>query len=806
MPRAKVGEWPERPSTAEGHRLLDDHPTAAPRVEDLFQQHRVTAELISVIDSFVSDMADRPRPSGSLFLALHGRHGQGKSNVVACVEEQIDASMVVGKGKSVPVRVKHFNCSHYQPDDLLFNFDQFIEQHQWLRLVAFSAVVGIVIFVTGNTLAQLPGLEFLDQKQAALAVGAFLVFALASMRHVVRDCWRMLRIGRPLIEVLSTLVDRLVVRADVLIVDDLDRASPEQQAAFLKSLNRHRRDFTGVVLIVFDDGPLLDLLHTRANAAEFMSKVFDASYRLAPMNARDAGRLAAALTLSLRANNESSVAAIRLAGPTLCGDLARVFVLHGNSSARFAKKLVNNVFVAAQLGGFQTEADISALIRLHGLFEYLPALETELDLVAQSLLDGSEDAILAYIDERFEGLSSVVFRKQLTRFLHQTRHMQPANFGWMRQLRIWRGAAARTEPGNTTNWPELWTTYWAMNDAYLATLSSGEQRLRAYSTLGRFPCIPVGALELQADAPQTREDAELLPQSVDREIWQSLVDRHHFFDDEGLSLESDREIEALIDRHRARPAGVLSFSRTGQNAFSNARTAFRHSLFTEDSLFGDRLSRELQVLAGNAGVGRISLLPDLSPRILDAGPHVLDDAWPDFAHGANPGELTSAVEWHFEALGQILPDFPREAEVLPNAHRLWFKRAIEHGHHEESMRAIGLLMQRSRGETLMNWPSGTLRVLWEQFPGLGLEGYLARQASPPWNNMVALWAISLHGDLGREIVPLVANERLIEGILPEGPVGAPSPWFDDLSLLSPQWPVLGDLLSRWEKEWGLLND
>ncbi|MEM7424461.1 MAG: P-loop NTPase fold protein [Pseudomonadota bacterium] len=809
MSRAGRGEWPERRPAPPDRFLLDDASTSEPHLPELFEQNRIAGELLRTVDSFLHrKAASRNQGPKNLFLALHGRFGQGKSGVIEQLRRDIDLKIISGRKKLVPARILNFNCANYAPEDLLYNFDHFIEGARLRLLLIIATSLAVAVFFLTQNLSLISGLEFLAQQQLLLSVLSFLALSFGSLRHVVRDVWRSLRLGNPLSQVLYTAADRIIMRPDMLIIDDLDRASTEQQEAVLKSLNRHRLDFEGVVLVVFDDSPILEAAQTQQQIQEFLTKVFDASFRLAPMNARDAGEMGSSFAMELAQRNPDCRVAQTFTHPSICGDLARVFMLHGNASARFAKKLVNNVYCSACVGNFRSPTDLSALIRLHGIFEYVPVMETQLDFIADALIDKSEPELVAYVEERFGAALGRLQKSRLINFLQHTRHMQPTSLAWMRLLRIWRNPVSLVEskPPPST-WHTRWTRNWAMNDAFLATLNDGPERLRCYQTLARFPGVPHGTQELKPPAGTIEEQFQRPPGVQDARWWQGMIDRVHVFDGEVLKLQSPSEIDHVIARHREHPVGLLAYSRSGELTFGNVRSAFRHSLHSPDTFFADRIRHELIVHIASTGELHHAPEIELPERIREIRPSVLDEAWPDFAHSSEPGTFSPEVERHFCALSDLLPDFSREAKILPDAHKLWISRALSHHLHSDVYKALETVLQSSLNGKHPHWPKGLIQTFWSHFAGQGFEGYLAKIAIAARSDLIALWSISLHQDIETQVLPELEKCGLSEQVLPDAvDVELPTPpWYDDLWELAEVWPVLEAELVAWDARWKPTN-
>lgn len=809
-PKCRVARpiWAENKVPAPARRLLDDDPNTPPEIKSLFEQGRIVDEIERVIASFLDPEAgpkcDERR---SLFLALHGRFGQGKSRVINELCDRLnwhrvsimqEKNLRSGRG----VRVVHFQCSYYKPEDLRQNFDYFMEGGRTYKILLFYAVIWLL---AGSLLK--PGLDLLGAELAqttayAAALLGFAAMGLGSLRYLMRDVWRMFRIGRKVGEIFGEIGDRLFVSPDVVIVDDLDRASVQQQAELLLSLTRHRAEFQGVLLAAFDDAALLG--GASAGSAEILIKAFDASFRLAPMNAQDAGVMAAAYGVRLAKINPECELAQRFRHPFVCGALARVFILHGNASARFAKKLVNNVYSGAALAGYRTDADIVALIRLHGIFQYLPLLETQLDQLADSLLNSADDALAAEV-RRLTGRSLAdAERERVSTFLRATRHMQPGNLSWMRLLRMWRDPPANRSPLDQL--PTTWTWTWAANEALLTTTVDPSVRLELYRQAAASPGDLVASdRELRLDdMPMTEADKR--PKAADREIWHAMIAALQVFDDEVLALLPDHERDALIVRHRRMVPGSLMFSRKDSLRFGDVRSAFRHSLSAPDRMYQDRLRHELKLLLEDPPTNGIS--SDI--RLVDTGVSrlraaAIDDVWPDFVAGRPQlGRLKAQEEAHFRVLGVILQDLTDSQVTLPLAHRHWFAGALRQERHLAVLRALHCIIAPTPGRQA-DWRSVVMRAFWNQFDSLEqtaeFQAFLAEALTRIDVRFLEIWAVAF--DPQQRIDPATLALNLPPTLLPQAAgFDLPEPeWLDAIDDLANQWPALQSVIDEWRAHW-----
>lgn len=800
------GTWEDTRVELGQGRLLADGSDSEPRVQGLFEQSRIAQEITSSTAAFlVRDDASGPN---GLLIALHGRHGQGKSAVIDEIESALNFRMLRGKTRRFPVRLARFNCADYSHEDLKDNFDYFLESARgWPLFLPVLFVVCLLSFLSlslsGLFVAfGIPESDIFWVKIASALItifAGFFILGLRPFRLLVRDIWRQLRIGKGLVEVLLHAVDRVFISFDVLVVDDLDRADIQQQQALLHSLRRHREDINGVVIVAFDDAPLISAVERNVDVAELLTKVFDVSYRLSPMNARDAALMASGFAEELVKLNPKCEVAQVFREPMIIGDLARVFVLHGNASARFAKKLINSVYASARLGNFRRITDFAALIRLHGVFQYVPALEAEVEPIANSLLDVTDSDLLQYVQDRFGKELPAVFSRRLNRFLSRTSHMQPSNVGWMRILRIWRNRpiGAAGDLVCPVDWSKDASLSWALNDAFLASREAVADRARAFNSILQpgNELLRYNHIELRSSGTGVATTSRGKASQLQSEYWAALALRLKVHDDDLIQTLSDSEKLDLVEAHQKLPVGhLLTFRRSGIR-FSNISDLFRHNLLSRDINLKHRLEYELSEFLLNPQDGITQKLP-LTRALDGADATAINAAWPDF-HLSNDPQL---VRKNFETLVPIIRDFSFDEAVLPTSHKEFLLRSICDGSYEAAYLEFSVLMpDLSLPSETHFWPVGAARELWEaleknheQYSGFML--YLSTRAAAPWKDFQALWlmAQSRSEQLRSTAIDL---PELVSDVIPSNWDHLVYPlWNTGLFELSEQWPSLGKVL------------
>lgn len=219
------------------------------------------------------------------------------------------------------------------------------------------------------------------------------------------------------------------VQPQVVVVDDLDRASVAQQRAILRALYKHARFLRCLVLVVMDDGPLLAALPGDPEAPdELLRKIIEIRYRVPDRTVEDGVLLAAALCARYARDNPNDPIAPWLDDVDFVSDFASVLVLLGTPAPRRAKRLLADVVARCEVGTPALRQDLHALLRLVGLEELCPNIRQPDRLAA--LLEQNRDfepSLLAL------GLTGELLIRAM-RYLNATRHMLPPDPRTLRRL------------------------------------------------------------------------------------------------------------------------------------------------------------------------------------------------------------------------------------------------------------------------------------------------------------------------------------------------------------------------------------
>jgi len=701
--------WTDNIDFPSGLKLLRDEISTDVEEPDIFEQATVADSLSRVIASELVRL-----DSSDFIIGFFGRYGQGKSKVVNEIVERFDRRRVFSNGKNVFSHCEIFAVSNYKAQDLEENFDFFLEGRRITSVLILTIFVLGSIFAFALTIVEALQIENRIQLTVLITlVGASLASLgalVGSFRLLWRDFSRSLRIGQLRFFFSSRL--RAYWRGPkLLIVDDLDRATPEQQSALLQSLRRHRGSLNSVVLVAFNDEPLKGESDLRIhNTEEVFQKTFDAQMRLGPMTASDAAEMAYFFLSTLkRLNTPSSKVTIQnlaevLVSPVLVGDVARVLYLHGNASARFAKKMLNSILLEAERLRLTSVHDISALIRVQGLLSYFPTLESDLDFLGVALNAQSTDELLSTVEERLSGELSDQKRRIIGRYLRYTNHMRPSHGTWKRVLRIWRNLKESEADFSPHFFPTEITKNWAMSDALLVATDFDIERRELYKDLMLNPLVRPRDRQLPS-APEFPDESDENPNSPEySSLWRYLVLRVELYDEdlydyypagalfhkietyEKLDISVAPPVAVRLKNHLwTSPAGIIEH---------HSRLASK-DLRLEDSLRQclssvNFLEPESRLLRPNVRNLRNLLTP-------------LKRAWPFF--GFQGQAISKDANGHFDRLLEVAMMYRDVDQVLPAAHRVFLGNIDSDC--DSGVFSILATLTVSDGD-LQFWPIGTV--------------------------------------------------------------------------------------------------
>lgn len=396
-----------------------------------------------------------------LRLGLFGGLGQGKSTALGVALARLSSQRSAAqrwRDLLFGPRVAHFDVSFFKADDLEWRFFTAV-----LLRRALANALKLLLLAVLAALA-LRAWTPLDQVWASLVLLLTLPPALTgALKHAGKAAksaagldqvkglyvaWQDLLI--------QSLANALFALPDVVVVDDLDRARVEQQRSFLRALTRYSRRMGFAVVVCMDESELLASAPNPEAPEEMLRKNLTAELRVPERSREDVALLAAISVREFAAANFAAAPALSegLRSVQFVGDFARVLMLDtakSPNSPRKLQRLLTQVAMQASQLGLSHVDDLSALLRLEGLYRLAPGLRQQLDALGRAL----EVNRLQAFEPLLKGAALAADREAEAReFFLRTRMMQPAlRDGWFRLLGGFGGlhvAAAST----------AWTVSW----------------------------------------------------------------------------------------------------------------------------------------------------------------------------------------------------------------------------------------------------------------------------------------------------------------------------------------------------------
>lgn len=399
-----------------------------------------------------------------LRLGLFGGLGQGKTSAVKQAiarlrEELIDRRIrpLVGR----PLRVEFFDAAEHKPDLLEFEFDRLISHwyfhRRWGLLVTLIGIGLVLTFLLLHALASLlpviPGQEILLKTiiPTLISLSVWLFTPVTrfikqwSRGHLIRDrdtSWQWF--------VQQNFLP-IFFPPDIVVVDNLDRASVPQQRAILRAVRKHSDLLPLPILVVMDETELLQAKPYDAEAPEeLLRKVIQVECRMPVRLGDDAALLVMALAAEGAANNSGNPAARLLNETRLQGDWARILTLLRDVSPRRVKRFLNDLLSSCAELDITHSDDVAALSRLYALFSLAPVLRGTGEEVIFALA-ANDDPSLTALSGKVTPADSA---KHVAHFLHLTRHLQPEDANWRRLVAKLTGSkipapSSPTEPDPT---------------------------------------------------------------------------------------------------------------------------------------------------------------------------------------------------------------------------------------------------------------------------------------------------------------------------------------------------------------------
>ena len=446
---------PDGPLDAKGRKRYDEY-----RLEPLIQalHERLQAWLASQQTSMP------PR------IGVFGGLGQGTSTVVVNVVENLQRErsfwQKLGEVLLGP-RIVRFDISYFKANDLEWRFLTAVLWQRFLRNFAvvglLSSVALLIGFSLGCVLQRLSPIAMLGGLPA-YGVGFWsLPFLglpiLAKLKQGLPSLGKTFRGVDPASNLYLAQQDQRIqtfsgfffALPDVVIIDDLDRASVEQQRSFLRSMSRFSRELGFAVVVCMDDSELLAAPKNPETPEELLRKTITAELRIPDRTREDTALLAAVCVREFSRENEALAAALTTV--QFVSDLTRILLIEAQqapASPRKIWRILTALGLQARQLDIASADDLGALLRIDGLCRLLPPLRRHIDRLREAL----EGQRLEIFNKLLADLGLDDGHSRLAQaFFQKTRMMQPAmQDGWFRLLGGFGGygqSASTREPVNT---------------------------------------------------------------------------------------------------------------------------------------------------------------------------------------------------------------------------------------------------------------------------------------------------------------------------------------------------------------------
>lgn len=453
-----------------------------------FSDYRLTPVINALFDRLSSwlntPVKQRATPSR---IGLFGSLGQGKSTVVCCVLEKLaDEQSTWQRIKTLiwGPRIASFDVSFFKANDLEWRF---LTAVLWRRIIKnllpailllaleLAVLLVLIVLYTRWILPQCP-VGWVPSIRWVLDVLLYplicLFVAILIILPTIKILFKALGKTKPhnpakdlYLSARDLLVQKTAVfmlaLPDVVVVDDLDRATVEQQRAFLRSITRFSREMGFVVVICMDESDLLAAPPNPENPEELLRKTLNAELRIPDRTREDVALLVMSCTREFIRDNPDLPQKPALQSVQFVADLTRVLLLSQAASAVSPRKvrrlLMRVVLQAMQLKVTATD-DLAALMRMDGLLQLAPVLRRNMDGLRHVLEANRTSGI-----QKLLTVAKVPEEQhpQLEQFFNRTRMMQPSmHDGWFRLL----GGLAMIKEGSSKA-PVPWSAPWEISSS-----------------------------------------------------------------------------------------------------------------------------------------------------------------------------------------------------------------------------------------------------------------------------------------------------------------------------------------------------
>lgn len=450
-------------------------------------------------------------------IGVLGGLGQGKTSTIQkalnAVEEELKNEGYFQKPWLHCNRVEWFDTAHYKNDDLEYELDRLLgglgpltASSQFWILAAYAIPLTVFCFLVWGVLLII-GMEPKILGVLVTSVSGGMLGALMPFRYWWRSGQRKQTLGS---KEWRQQGIRLISRTtQILIIDNLDRATIGQQRAVLRALYKHRDEMGYAVVIGFDETHLLASTHEPESPGELLRKAINVEARMPVRVITDSVRLAwmaAKQAADLNPHFQSMFSdSLALAA------LARILDLLAEVqpvSPRAAKYLTNNALLFLALVNASDKPNVQdwrAVLRLLALYTVLPELRQQGDVVRLVLqlnrYDGLDAllSLLPAVDKDRGALAKRIF--------NATRAFFPASQDWSPWVVVWqaRSFAEQVDDANTRQ--QDYSNDWLLPDFDVVnSLYDGLSRL-----VQGWPCTELANLSvlLSASFPQAIKSEEM---------------------------------------------------------------------------------------------------------------------------------------------------------------------------------------------------------------------------------------------------------------------------------------------------------
>lgn len=432
---------------------------------------------IDVLHDQIAAHLNDPAQNHCQMIALHGGLGQGKSTVL---------NAVIAKVKCLRVRSSVLDWPSWfssgasrQPDLALLDVSLLKPDHldRWLlstllmprifygllRLLATLLILGWFLW-WGFTSEGMEDAFWLACTWTLTLVSALLVFGpFTKAVGKVKGDWESGYLERAV----YGLAQMLDVLPDLICVDDLDRASLDQQRAVLRALARHGRAMRRVVVVCFDESELLGAEPSPEAPEELLRKLIQLTIRVPARTREDAALLAISATRQWAGHNRASWPRLvpLVQSPRFVGALARAMLVTQSVGPRRGKGLLAETMMAAQQRGVDGTAtqhadDLCALLLVTALNQAAPQVMRNTEAMLAVLERSNEKSLDTWLALPESAHLKAWFDKKPPQAMHLRRlvaladaHL-PAHSGWRGLLAMQsRSATPITSLGTTPSTP-----------------------------------------------------------------------------------------------------------------------------------------------------------------------------------------------------------------------------------------------------------------------------------------------------------------------------------------------------------------